>query len=121
MSEVYGIENLIKVIDMAVESGIVIPRIVAGKGLLEKVTAMAALSDEIYALVSLKPGQLKPEYNDLSEDEKTQINKHVKEKYNVEGDKASEFVTRAFNVVMKLGDCVTESIKLASDFKKKEV
>jgi hypothetical protein len=117
--ELYGTDNLRRVIDLIVELGNVMPKVIKSESLIGKVTAFAAVTDELIALARLKPSMIKPEWKDFSDSEKAEMVSHIKEKFEIEDDKIEMMVEEALVVAIEQLEIGGRIIDLARKYKKK--
>lgn len=94
-----GTDQIIKVIDVIVEGANVAPIVREEKRIIGKVMALLPLTDEVAALITLKPKMLKMEIEDLSKDEINILVDHIKEKYDVPDDNAEAAIEAGLEII----------------------
>lgn len=115
--EVYGIDNMMKVVNVVVECGNVIPQVIAAKSLVGRITALGALTDELISLASLKPDMMKKEWADFSDDEKVQMTNQIRAKFDIENDTLEMVIEEAIAIAIAQIELGGKMIDLARKFK----
>lgn len=117
--EEYGIENLTKVVDVVVEVGNVIPEVMAATSLVGRIRAVSALTDEVLALMKLKPGELPKEFKDFSDEEKKEMKVHINAKFDIENDLLEALIEEAIGLGIEQLNLGNKMVTLAKKFKAK--
>lgn len=109
--EKYGIENIKKLIDIAIESGNVAGHWASpgGKGPAE----LLRLTDEVMALPTVDFKLIDDEVKDFSETEVLQLRDHVAQKLDIPQDKTEAIVEKALSMGIKLAGLVKDGFDLA--------
>jgi len=122
----YGIENLIKVLDVVLEGGNVVGEIADlaknNDGNLkwyQYIIPSGKLLDEIVALLGANFNLLIPEMKDLDDAEIAQLEVHFKEKFDIPQDQLEGLVENSLQLLKKLIAIIQEILALIESFKKK--
>ncbi len=118
--EKYGVEEITKLVDAVVEGGNVFEKLKSQKTWIGKAMSLLPMIDELSALISLKFEEIPLELKDLSEEERSQLLAHVKEKYDVEDDKSEAMVEEGLTLINNLATFVFEAIGYAQKWRAKD-
>ena len=117
-AEQKGIENIWKIIDLILESGNVIEEIVQNKGEVKWyqrfLIPLGQLGDELIALFGVRFDQIIPEYKDIDEQEKAELIRRAKEKFDISDDHIEEIIESCFSLAFKAGDLIKECWELST-------
>lgn len=116
--EKYGIDQLIKVLDVVIEIGNVAPAVQKAENTLSKIGALLPITDEVAGLATLKPSLLKLQWNDFSDVEKAQVMEHAKNKYSIEDKVLEQQIETGLELVRRSVDLVTECVDFVKTIKK---
>jgi hypothetical protein len=118
MIDKYGTDQILKVLDVIIEAGNVVPAVNRTNTIIGKIGALLPLCDEIAAVISLKPDQLKKEWKDLTDAEKNLLMVHVKDKYDIEDDDLEAKIEEGLVIVKEVVECTERAIAFVKSFKK---
>jgi hypothetical protein len=93
-------ENLKRVLSVVVEAGNVIPEVASASGLVGRVRALGAMTDELFELTSLDIGELKKEIYDFDQGDKEEVKKFMKDKFDLEDDKLEALIEEGFDLAV---------------------
>lgn len=118
MDKKYGVEQIIKVLDVVVEVGNVSEKVASATTVMGKVMAIIPLSDELLCLMSLSPLTLKAEFSELDADEKKLLQDHVKEKFDIADDQIESKVELGLTLVSEAVEFIGKAVDYAKSFRK---
>lgn len=117
-TEVFGIENLKKIIALVVEAGNVGDKIgQEGSKVWKKWFTVIDLLDECIDLVKCDFKALKSEFSDLSEAEKGEIKEFIKVKFDIHNDKLEYVIEESLLIAMNIEDSVRRAIEMFKNLK----
>lgn len=113
-----GVTETLKVLDLVVEAGNVADKVAKSDSVIAKVMAVVPMSDEILRIMSLNVSMLKAEKDDYDDAEIAQMQKHIKDKFDIADDQLEEKLEEGLGLVTKVIEVVDEAIDYVRSFRK---
>jgi hypothetical protein len=117
-----GIENLWKLLELFLEGGNVVSRMIIAseeKWYKKYLGNIIALSDEVMGLISVNFLKVIPEYKDLSQEELDELKARAIEKFDIPNDEVEAVIERIFEIILKLRAPLKELLELIQSLREK--
>lgn len=112
-------QQMIDVVKDVAEIGKVFEAIAKADGVLAKSVAALSLSDEVMRLLSIDALSLKEEFANMTEKDIDELKIVFDHNFDLQDDLMEDIIEMGFDVLIELGDAVSEAIELAKKVKGK--
>lgn len=102
MAGQYGVENLQKIIELLAEMGNVVEDVADAKSMIERITPVVSLSDEVLAMSNFDVAVFKQEYKELDAEDRGALIAAFEQKLDLSRDEIEHKIEVGLNLANQL-------------------